>query len=95
MTRDFMNREYELIVLDDEIRRICKSIDSKLEMYEIFKSMGDKQTAISYRISISALKRAASYIISRAEDMDLIDFDDWSVLNRAIANIGLDPEDRV
>lgn len=95
MKRDFMNREYELIVLDVELRRILTTIHSEMRMIECFKGTADKQTSLAYRIMVEAYKRAARYLISMAEDIGLIDYDDWSVMNMAITNIGLDPEDRI
>lgn len=95
MARDFMNREYALLILDTNLKDICINIDYKMDMYEILTGIGDEQSAKSYRILVSALKRSATYIISRAEDLGMIDYDDWLVMNRAINNIGLDPEDRL
>ncbi len=95
MKRDFTNREYELIVLDVELRRILTTIHAEMRMIECFKGIADKRTSLAYRIMVEAYKRSARYIISMAEDIGLIDYDDWSVMNRAITNIGLDPEDRI
>ena len=100
MTRDYMDRPLELILLDVylavKIESISNLLDEKVQAPLVLALGRDNADKIARVHSIMAAseKRAASYIVSRAEDLDLISYDDWYRIYEIISNMDVDdPED--
>lgn len=100
MKRDYMNRPVELIILDAclavKIENISNILDENLQeplVLALGRVKADK-IASTHGIIAAAEKRAALYIVSRAEDLGLISYDDWYCIYEIISNMDVgDPED--
>ena len=100
MTRDYMNRPLELMILDAvltvKIENISNLLDEDLHMPMVLALGPANASTIAKTNSIAAAaeKRSAIYIASRAEDLDLISYDDWYRIHEMIVNMDVgDPED--
>ena len=83
MTRDYMNRPLELMILDAvltvKIENISNLLDEDLQMPMVLAPGPANAGTIAktYSIAAAAEKQAALYIVFRAEDLNLISHDDW------------------
>lgn len=101
MTRDYMDRPVELILLDaylaTKIENISNLLDENMKALlagALIGTCNKDRIDIVHSIMAASEKRAASYIVSRAEDLDLISYDDWYNIYEMIANMDVDdPED--
>ena len=101
MTRDYMDRPMELILLDKYLAAIIESISNLLDenltamlAAAFIGTINADEIAKVHSIMAASEKQAALYIISRAEDLDLISYDDWYRIYGIIGNMDVgDTED--
>ena len=100
MTRDYIDRPVELILLDAclavKIENISNMLDENVQaplVLALGRVNADK-IARAHSIIAASEKRAALYIVSRAEDLGFISYDDWYRIYEIISNMDVgDPED--
>lgn len=100
MTRDYMDRPIELIILDAclavKIENISNILDENKQapMVLAFGRINADKIARVHSIVAAAEKNAALYLVSRAEDLGLISYDDWYHIYEIIHNMDVgDRED--
>lgn len=100
MTRDYMDRPVELIILDAclavKIENISNILDENKRaplVLALGRVNADKIARV-HSIIAAAEKKAALYLVSRAEDLDLLSYDDWYRIYEIISNMDVgDRED--
>lgn len=100
MKGDYMNRPVELIILDAclavKIENISNILDEnkRAPLVLALGRVNADKIVRAHSIIASAEKRAALYIVFRAEDLGLISYDDWYRIYEIISNMDVgDPED--
>lgn len=93
MTRDYMDRPVELIILDAclavKIENIINILDENMReplVLALGRVNADKIARV-HSIVAAAEKNAALHLVSRAHNLNLISYDDWYRIYEIISNM--------